>query len=248
MPTIRIALVGDYQPAVPAHCAIPGALVRAGAAAGCTVAADWIATPALAGDPAARLAGYDGVWCVPASPYASMDGALGAIRVAREGGIPFLGTCGGFQHALIEYARNVLGIAEADHAETRPDAALPLIAPLACSLAGGARGTIRLVSGSRVRAIYGRDEIVEEFNCNFGVNAAFEPLLDDGRLRVTGRDPQGAVRVVELPAHPFYLATLFQPERATLGGAPHPLIDAYVAAVAARAERATREPAQPAAR
>ncbi len=71
---------------------------------------------------------------MPASPYASADGAFAAIRFARENARPFLGTCGGFQHAVIEYARNVIGITDADHAETNPGADMPLIAPLACSL------------------------------------------------------------------------------------------------------------------
>src|SRR5204862_344720 len=81
-----------------------------------------------------RLSPFDAIWCVPNSPYASMEGALCAIRFARESGRPFLGTCGGFQHTIIEYARNVLGFHEADHAESNPAAALPLISRLACFL------------------------------------------------------------------------------------------------------------------
>src|SRR4051812_30549347 len=172
MTTIRIGLVGDYNPEVLAHQAIPGALARAAARLGCAVAPVWIATPAWAVDPAGQVATFDGVWCVPASPYASMDGALGAIRAAREQGVPFLGTCGGFQHALIEYVRDVRGIAEADHAESNPDATLALITPLACPLRG-LRGTIAFAPGSRIAAIYGRDEATEEYNCGYGVNPQF---------------------------------------------------------------------------
>src|SRR5262245_43178094 len=120
-PSVRIALVGDYSPEVPAHIAIPRALALAAEVVECDVAPDWIATPELASGADDRLAAYHAVWCVPASPYASMDGALNAIRFARETGRPFLGTCGGCQHALIEYARGPLGLAGADHAESNPD-------------------------------------------------------------------------------------------------------------------------------
>jgi CTP synthase (UTP-ammonia lyase) len=137
--SIRIALAGDYSSEVPAHRAIPGALEHAAALLGQTVAPTWIASSVWNHDAAGLAAAYDGLWCVPGSPYASMDGALAAIGAAREGGIPFLGTCGGFQHALIEFVRIVRGQANADHAESNPDTMLPLIAPLACPLRGETR-------------------------------------------------------------------------------------------------------------
>jgi CTP synthase (UTP-ammonia lyase) len=144
----RVGLVGDYNPEVKAHVAIPKALALASAAEGSAVEADWVETRSLDGPAGERLARFDALWCVPASPYANAEGALGAIRFARERGVPFLGTCGGFQHAAIEYARNVLGRAEADHAETSPGAAVPLIAPLACALVG-ARGRVHFAAGGR---------------------------------------------------------------------------------------------------
>ena len=123
--------------------AIPQAL-RSAAPDGLKVEAEWLATETLGLDreavAGARLGAFDALWCVPASPYASMEGALCAIRFARERGVPFLGTCGGFQHALIEYARNVLGMEGADHAESNAEAATPLVTPLSCSLVG-ARGS-----------------------------------------------------------------------------------------------------------
>src|SRR5437763_4883736 len=134
MSGVRIGLIGDYDPEVPAHRAIPAALRLAADRCGGAVEPVWLATAGLTGDVPARLAGCAGLWCVPASPYANADGALAAIRFARESGSPFLGTCGGFQHALLEYARHVLGFGGAEHAETSPEAAMPLIAPLSCSL------------------------------------------------------------------------------------------------------------------
>ena len=125
---IRIGLIGDYNPAVTAHQAIPRALALTGDTLRVPIDHEWIPTEEI--HDAARLSGFDGLWCVPASPYRSMEGALRAIRFAREQGRPFLGTCGGFQHAIIEYARNVLGWADAEHAETAPNAARPVITPL----------------------------------------------------------------------------------------------------------------------
>lgn len=220
---LRIALVGDYEATVRAHVAIPIALNLAARDLGREVEAVWIATTSLEREPEKRLAGLDAVWCVPNSPYVSMTGALQGIRVARESGRPFLGTCGGFQHALIEFARNALGRPEADHAESNPGAGLPLLSRMACSLAN-ARGRIRLEPGSRLAALYGRTEIEEGYHCNFGPNPEYQSLFDHSALTVSGRDEAGAVRAVELEGHPFFIATLFQPEQSAFAGAPHPLI------------------------
>lgn len=231
--SLRIGLVGDYSPQVRAHAAIPRAL-RSAVPEELTVEAEWLATDTLDGaDTDARLGAFDALWCVPASPYASMEGALHAIRFARERGVPFLGTCGGFQHALIEYARNVLGMERADHAESNPEATTLIVTPLSCSL-GGAKGKIALAAGSRVREIYGAGEAAEEYHCNFGFNPQYRPLLGEGGLRVTGVDEEGDVRVVELDGHPFFIATLFQPELSALSGGRHPLVAAYVRAAARR--------------
>ena len=234
-PIVRIALVGDYDPEVTAHIAIPRALALAAKAAECEPAPDWIATPELAHDAEQQLAPYDAIWCVPASPYASMDGALNAIRFARETGRPFLGTCGGCQHALIEYARDVLGLSDADHAESNPETSLPLMVALECALVE-ATGTILLQPGTRAATLYGQREVVEAYHCRFGLNPHYEALLEGTNLRISGRDSGGEVRIVELEGHPFYVATLFQPERSAFKGHAHPLISAYVAAALAAAK------------
>src|SRR5262245_2103911 len=126
---MRIALVGDRSEAVVAHRAIPLALELTAKALGCDVTPVWVQT---AHTPAS-LASFAGVWCTPGSPYASMDGALSMIRLARQQSVPFLGTCGGFQHALIEFARDVLGV-PAEHAESAPGSPNAIITLLACAL------------------------------------------------------------------------------------------------------------------
>ena len=231
MDPIRVGLIGDYNRDVPAHQAIPPALTLAARLNGDAIIEPvWLSTSTLATEADQKLAGFAGLWCVPASPYASMEAALMAIRYARQNRVPFLGTCGGFQHALLEYARNVLGIAEADHAESNPGSSLPLIARLACSLVEK-EDRILLQEGSRIRHIYSCAEIKEPYRCSFGLNPRYEAALDDGRLRFTGRDVGGEVRVFELVEHPFFIGTLFQPERSALRGEAHPLISAYVQAL-----------------
>ena len=178
-----------------------------------------------------RVAAFDGLWCVPASPYRSMEGALLAIQFAREHGRPFLGTCGGFQHAIIEYARNVLGWADAEHAETAPGASRPVIAPLACGLVE-ATGAVRFRPGSRIEAAYGCDRSTEGYRCRYGLNPEFQATLVSGPLRAGAHDATGETRAVELDGHPFFLATLFQPERAALKGQCPPLVAAFVRASA----------------
>lgn len=228
---IRIGLIGDYNAEVKAHVAIPKALALAGQSNGCNITPSWIHTSSITEPLDSTLAVFDGLWCVPASPYASMDGALRAIRFARETHRPFLGTCGGFQHAVLEFARNVLGQAEADHAESNPTASMPLISPLSCSLVG-ASGRILFTPGSRVAQIYGSGETMEEYRCSFGVNPRFRSVLDDCSLKITGVDEHDDARVVELEDAPFFMGTLFQPERSAFKGVAHPLIVEFVRAAA----------------
>jgi len=126
---------------------------------------------------------------------------------------------------------------EADHAESRPGAAVPFIHRLACSLVG-AQGTIWLSPGSRARDLYGADTATEEYHCNFGLNPAYRSRLEAGKLRVTGEDEAGEARIVELAGHPYFMATLFQPELSALRGtAPHPVIRAFVQVAGGAAAR-----------
>jgi CTP synthase (UTP-ammonia lyase) len=237
-----LALVGDFRESVVAHRAIPSALRLAAEAAGVDIGWEWIRTDAIAPTaegPRIRADGRSleslaGVWAVPASPYASMDGALAAIRFARETGRPFLGTCGGFQHALIEFARNVCGVPAADHAETNPGAAELVVTQLSCSLVEVTR-EIRFTPGSRLHAIFGGRTAREGYHCSYGPNATWQERLGTRGLKFSGFDDSGEVRAGELEGHPFFVGTLFQPERSALRGGPHPLITAFVRAVAAGA-------------
>jgi CTP synthase (UTP-ammonia lyase) len=223
----RIALVGDRSPSVRTHTRVPLILEALRERAGLTLDAYWIPTEEATG-----LEGFDGIWILPGSPYRSEDGAVNAARTAREHGLPLLGTCGGFQHTLLEYARNVCGLAAAAHAENDPAAPDPLIRPLSCSLAGH-EAAVRLAPGSLAEQIMGVDVTVERYFCSFGPDSSQLGMLESHGLRFTGHDENGEVRIAELPGHPFYLATLFQPELAEQP--PHPLVRAFAAAVARKA-------------
>ena len=102
-----------------------------------------------------------------------------------------------------------------------------MIAPLSCALVEKA-GTIRFEPGSRLSAAHGVAETVEGYHCRYGLNPMYADRLEAGPLRVAARDLDGDVRAIELDGHPFFVATLYQPERSGLAGTPHPLIGAFV--------------------
>ncbi|WLH34351.1 CTP synthase [Pseudomonas sp. FP2196] len=229
MDAISIALIGDYDPQVTAHQAIPVALGMIAEQAGRDVQYQWLPTDQILAD--TSLDHFDGFWCVPASPYKSETGALRAIRFAREQQRPFLGTCGGFQHAVLEFSRNVLGWADAEHGETSPESERAVLTPLTCSLVE-AVDSIHLVPGSLIAKAYETSEIREGYRCRYGVSPQFETELLKSQLQAVGHDSEGDLRAIELKDHRFFVATLFQPERAALKGQMPPLVRAFVEACA----------------
>jgi CTP synthase (UTP-ammonia lyase) len=228
--TPRIALVGDRSANIRAHARVPVIIEALLAREGIALDPYWIATPDVSeGD----LTGFDGIWLVPGSPYESAEGALAAVRVAREQRIPFLGTCGGFQHALVEYARDVCGLTRVENAEITPDAEEYLIVPLECSLMGHEEAVL-VVPGTLAAKISGPGRRTERYHCSYGVNPDYVEALGDGGLRFSGFDDDGQVRIAELPDHPFFLCTLFQPELQGDGTQPHPIIRAFAVAASER--------------
>ena len=134
----------------------------------------------------------------------------------------------------------MLGLTEAEHAEDRPDASLLLITPVVCPVPDRSAGApklsgtkpILLREGSRARSIYGGSRTNETYFCNFELNLAYRELFERSGLAITGEGPGGEARIAELPSHPFFLGTLYQPQRASHPGQPHPLIHAFVRAAA----------------
>ena len=224
---VNIAIVGDRDDEIAAHRAIPLALANAASALDVDLVFDWLPSDRI--DDIARLAAFDAFWVAPGSPYRSLDGALRAIGHARTAGRPLLGTCGGFQHAILEFARHVLDWPDAMHAESDPGVGRPVISALECSLVE-ARGSVTLAPGSRIAQAYAASTAPTIYRCRYGLDPGFRAALTSGPLRVTAQDEHGDVRAIELDAHPFFVATLWQPERAALEGQRVPLAEALLTA------------------
>lgn len=234
---VNVGIIGDHDPNNPTHKATEEALWHSGDSLGVLVSSEWLPTDVLEGRAEEHVRRFDAVFCSPGSPYMSFDGALEAIRFARESGVPFIGTCGGFQHAVIEYARNVLVLPDAGHAEYDPDAPNPFVSALSCSPSGQTM-RVEIESGSRAHDIYGGPEAEEEYRCNYGLEPGSRKLLERGGLLVSGVDPDGEARILELPDHSFYVATLFVPQIRSSPEEPHQLIVAFLeAALQARTSK-----------
>jgi CTP synthase (UTP-ammonia lyase) len=232
----RIALVGDRSGSVQAHAKIPVLMDAMAGPAGPTIEVYWLRSTAIGGP--GDVAGFDGVWVIPGSPYQNTDGVLAAIRAARTSGIPLLGTCGGFQHMLLEFARHVCGLTAVDNAEQNPDAAEPLIVALECSLLGEESGVV-ITPGTVAAGAMGPGPTTERYFCRYGLNADYVEVLQRHGLVFSGRDASGEVRVAELPEHPFFVASLFQPELSSDATWVHPLITAFADAVRSHAAALT---------
>jgi CTP synthase (UTP-ammonia lyase) len=238
----RIAVIGDRQPDNPTHAAIDSAVAHADAAVGTSTSVTWVATDDAALDaPAEALDGYAGLWIAPGSPYRDIDGALRAIRYAREADIPVLGTCGGFQHMVLELARNVLGFADAAHAEYDPYASRLFVTALSCSLVGQTM-TVKLRPGTRAASLYPETTTTERYYCNFGLAAEHVDQLVGAGVVVSGTDQDGEPRIIELPDKRFFVGTLFVPQSSSSPTAPHPIVVGFVTATARRRERTAADP------
>ena len=221
----RIGLVGDLNFDVVAHQSIQRCFEIA-KGMGLGLEPIWTGTETLKPGDESLLKQFGGIWCVPASPYRNTDGALWGIQFARTHDVPFLGTCGGYQHALLEYARNVLGLKEADHAEINAQASLPLLSRMQCALVEKSQKVL-VTSAGPFREIYGTDAAMEGYHCSYGLNPAFESLFKGTELDVVARSEDGEARAVMLRSHPFFVGTHFQPERAALNGSLHPVVQAF---------------------
>jgi len=240
--SVRIGILGDFDPKSPTLPVVEKSLQHASAKLNQPLESQWIATPSLLEQKAEKvLEGFDGIWAAPGSPYHSFDGMLKGIEFARRRDWPFLGTCGGFQYALIECARNVLGIKDADSAENNSGSKNIIITPVACAVSNGGKGApklsgaipeIRLRPGSYLQSFYRQDTVTEEFFCNFEVNREYEWAAIEAGFPVVARGPKGEIRAIESPTHRFFIATLFQPQLSSKPNKPHPVVMAFVQAAA----------------
>jgi len=233
----KLALVGDRSPTVRAHGRIPLLIDALRRRDGLVLDPYWIHSTE-----ADDLTGFDGIWVVPGSPYTDREKVIDAVGTARANGIPFLGTCGGFQHAILHLARELANIPDADHAEY-PGAENHVIVPLECSLVGH-EGVIRYTPGTLIAEIAGVDQRLERYHCSYGIAPRFVEELERAGVIFGAHDEDGAPRALELADRDaFFLGTLFQPELAGDGTRAHPVIRAFAEAVVSRRERGRSTPA-----
>lgn len=229
---MKIAIIGEYDPSFEPHALTDVALGHSARQLYVDLNYLWVSTADLSAN---ILDEFDGAWIAPGSPYRDMGRTLQAIQYARLGGIPCLGTCGGFQHMVIEYARNQLGITDAEHAEYDPYASRLIVSKLQCSLAGREM-QLSFAPDSLVAKIYGRTAATERYYCNFGVNPTFARQISDGGFRIVGSDSEGEARVMELSGHPYFVGTLFVPQFRSTADCPHPLVTEFLRAAIANAK------------
>jgi CTP synthase (UTP-ammonia lyase) len=224
---MRIAALGDRDPAHLTHREIDATLALLGDEVQC----GWVATDsAQAREPGA----FDGIWLLPGTPYRDDDAARAAIHHCLDTGTPFLGTCGGFQYACVELARSLAGVSGATSAELDPDGDALVVAPLACALYGERR-TVTPVARTRLAAICGTAPFEGHHQCGYGLADAYEAVLAGAGVVISAHAPDAGVEGIELPGHPFFVATAFQPQvGSSQSGAVHPLIAALLDAAAAR--------------
>jgi CTP synthase len=245
--TVTVALVGKYVDLPDAYLSVTEALRAGGFAHRTRVEIRWVpsddcATPAGA---AAALSGVDGVLIPGGFGVRGIEGKVGAIRYARERGIPTLGLCLGLQCMVIETARHLAGLDGANSTEFEPDTPHPVISTMADQLdvIAGERdmgGTMRLgaypeklVPGSLVAEAYGRVEVSARHRHRYEVNNDYRDRLEDAGLLVSGTSPDGRlVEYVELSRdlHPFFVGTQAHPEFTSRPTRPQPLFQAFVAA------------------
>nr|WP_324603329.1 CTP synthase [Nesterenkonia massiliensis] len=250
---VEIALVGKYIDLPDAYLSVTEALRAGGFAHNAKTKIRWVASDLCSSEEGAAeaLAGVDAI-CVPGGfGVRGLDGKIGALRYARENGIPALGLCLGLQTMVMEYARNVLGMTEANSTEFDPETKFPVIATMAeqkdiVSGEGDLGGTMRLgaydaklLEGSVVADTYGSTEISERHRHRYEVNNAYREQLSEAGLVFSGTSPDGKlVEFVELPkdVHPYYVSTQAHPELKSRPTNPHPLFAGLVKAGLERQE------------
>jgi CTP synthase (UTP-ammonia lyase) len=228
-----VIALGDRDERQLTHRELDAALELIGDGISCR----WVTTDSAA---ASAFGDVDGVWLVPGSPYRDDGAAYRAIAHCLRTGTPFLGTCAGFQYACVQLARKWAGQDDAAHAESDPDAPNPVIVALACSLYGERR-VVTPVPGTRLAAICGQRPFEGFHWCGFGLAPAAAQTLAEAGVTIAAHAPDAGVEAIELPDHPFFIATAFQPQvGSSESGQLHPLIGAFLDAAWTRAAQERR--------
>jgi CTP synthase (UTP-ammonia lyase) len=230
MKRICIGLVGDFSEKMHTHLALNNAVEHCRKHLDFLVETQWISSTSLSS------AGLDqnkfqGCWIVPGSPYSDDEAVLATIKWARENDFPILGSCGGFQYMILEYARNVLQSINAVHEETSPDAVSPLISKLSCSLKGRQEEVLITDKSSWLFKVLNTEKVSGHFYCSYGFNDAYRHEFIEP-FSFTANSIEGEVRACELKTHRFFNGTLFQPSLDSTVDHPNLLLMDFFGSVA----------------
>jgi CTP synthase len=242
--SVRIGIVGKYVGLPDAYLSVAEALRHAAASQGLKLDLVWVPSDELTGLLAdSYLEDLDGIVIPGGFGYRGVEGKVQAIRFARENGVPLLGLCLGLQCSVIEFARSVLGMSDANSTEfdpTTPHAVIDLMASQEDVEDKG--GTMRLglyaaklAEGSRVRELYGQELVYERHRHRWEVNNRYRKDLESAGMRLSGMSPDdNLVEYIELVDHPYFVGTQAHPEFRSRPDAPHPLFAGLVQAAAER--------------
>lgn len=243
--SVRVGLIGKYVTLIDAYLSVVESLNHAGIHAGTNVEIDWIQAEDVEGLLAAgRLKDLDGIVVPGGFGERGIEGKIAAVGYARINEIPCLGLCLGMQVMTIEYARNVLGLADAHSTEFNPTTQHPVIDLMESQReVTDMGGTMRLgayiaelMEGSQVAIAYGKTVVSERHRHRYEFNPKFRQRFDDSEFVCSGESPDGRlVEFIELPTHPFWVGTQAHPEFKSRPDRPAPLFDAFISAVAVRA-------------
>ncbi len=242
---VRVGLIGKYVTLIDAYLSVVESLNHAGIHAGTNVEIDWIQAEDVEGLLAAgRLKDLDGIVVPGGFGERGIEGKIAAVGYARMNEIPCLGLCLGMQVMTIEYARNVLGLADAHSTEFNPTTLNPVIDLMESQReVTDMGGTMRLgayiaelVEGSQVANAYGKTVVSERHRHRYEFNPKFRQKFDDSDFVCSGESPDGRlVEFIELPTHPFWVGTQAHPEFKSRPDRPAPLFEAFISAAAIRA-------------
>ncbi|MBR1799627.1 MAG: CTP synthase [Bacteroidales bacterium] len=246
---VKVCLVGKYVQLQDAYKSITEAFIHAGAELRCKVNVSYINSEEIDAENVDRmLAGQNGILVAPGFGNRGIEGKILAVQYAREHGVPFFGICLGMQCAVIEFARNVLGMADAHSVEIAPATQHPVIDMMEAQKAiSNMGGTMRLgaypcklTEGSKAYEIYGQENISERHRHRYEFNNTYLDDFVKAGMVPTGINPDsGLVEIVEIPSHPFFVGSQFHPEYKSTAMHPHPLFVAFVKAALASAPAVT---------
>ncbi|MBC8757469.1 CTP synthase [Kordia sp. YSTF-M3] len=238
--TVTIGLIGKYVELQDSYKSILESFIHAGAENEIKVIVESIHSEHITEKTIAeKFKNLDGILVAPGFGDRGIEGKIKAVQYARENNVPFLGICLGMQMAVIEFARNVLGLESANSTEMNPNTASPVINLMeAQKNIENKGGTMRLgawecelLPGSKVHDIYGKSMILERHRHRYEFNNEYKEKIEAAGLVATGLNPKtGLVEIIELPSHPWFVGVQYHPEYKSTVANPHPLFVAFVKA------------------